>query len=247
VDVFVGGDAIQLIRRRGGLRASVPEEISVPLSTQERHGEPWKGLAEDLDSALAGAGWRKARAAIVLSNHHVRYSLAPALPGLRKVERAAAARHHLGVVYGDRIGRWAVRTADDPGGDRMLAAAVDPDLIAAVSGALRARDVQPGSMRPYLAEAYDLARRRMAKGPAWLAAIEPGRLCVAHLDGGRWRALRSQRQVEPPSQALPALLEQVRLSAEVELAPGTLYAVCRGVSLEGVVLDGRWRLEVIPA
>jgi hypothetical protein len=79
-----------------------------------------------------------------------------------------------------------------PRGPR-IACAADKALLEALDEKLGAARVDLASVQPFLMSAFNRMRRRIGNAPCWLAIAEPGRLTLALLRGGAWRAIRSRR------------------------------------------------------
>ncbi len=243
VEVFLGPRRLHLARWPRGLRGRTAHTFSLPCPPGP--DQAWQGALDTLGRALATVAWRKADASVMLSNHFVRYALVPPVPGVKRADRAAVAQHHLQAVYGDAAATWRVSVDDAPADASAVAGGVDAELVAQVEALLRAAGLRPVAVAPYLADAYNACRRTMNGAPAWLAVAEPGRVCVAHVRGGRWLALRSQRIGGPLREALPALLEQTRLAFPEADETGRVYLVSREEPPFDLPPDSRWSIEPV--
>lgn len=184
---------------------------------------PWASalaaLREGLD-AVEGGG---RDVTVVLSNHFVRYALVPwndALAG--EAEEAAHARHCFSMVYGDAAESWDVRLSAASGG-LQVACAVDAGLPAAIEEVVAASGRHLRSVQPYLMAAFNRWRREFAGPLVWFVLAEPGRLCLAALQDGRWRELVNLQSADDArGDGLPELLARQRLLAGLDEAPGTV-------------------------
>jgi hypothetical protein len=243
IEVFLAPGRVDLARVPRGLRPRPGPAHSQPCD--ERAGPA--AAVEALGRALSALEWKNADASVTLSEHFVRLALVPkAREAANGAERAALARHQLRMVYGDRADAWEV-VLGDPGGGAALAAAVDPALLGSLRDAFAASRITLRTARPFLADAYNRARRFLPAGPAWLAAVEPGRVCVAYLDGARWAALGSERVHGTPEAALPLVLERCRLACGIESDAVEVCVVARDAWPDGLAHAGRWRLRAIAA
>jgi hypothetical protein len=225
VSVFLGPGEVHLARRARGWRP--PPDIAYSMACGARAGKEWEPALAALGQALARLAWRNADARVTVSNHFVRYALVPAAGKLRgENERTAAARHALRTTYGERGESWRVVLGETYGGD-ALAAAIEPALADGLATALEAAGLRPAAIEPYLAAAFNACRGAIGHEPAWLAAAEPGRVCVAHLVGGAWRQVRNERLRGRLEDELAAVLERCRLSAGAEAGPGRVFLVSR--------------------
>jgi hypothetical protein len=153
--------------------------------------EPWHGALEQLNSLDLG----RARVAIELSNHFVRYALVPWTEGLSTpTEEEAYVRHHFAKIHGaERAKAWAVRASEAAPGEPRLASAVDAGLIAALKKAFEAKKAKLMSIQPALMARFNAARDLLPKDGAWLVIAERERACIA-LHGGRdWRTVQNAK------------------------------------------------------
>jgi hypothetical protein len=241
VDVFLAPDRVDLTWRRRGLRRHVAAACSRDCPPGASAAD-WRPAIAALGGALEALGGRRADAQVTLSNHFVRFALVPGAGSLARAdERRALARHVLRTVFGDHAESWTIALAEPVSGDGV-AAGVDSELVAALRAACASASVTLGAVRPFLAAAFDRARPSLAPGAAWFAAAEPGRVCVAHLDGRRWVALRSQRAVDPLPEALALALDQTRLAHGLP-ADGEVCLVMRDAGLAAFDRAGEWPLR----
>jgi hypothetical protein len=239
IEIFLAPDRVDLTRVARGLAPRAGLTHSQPCAAGA-DGDA-AAAVEALARALGTLAWKNADASVTLSNHFVRLALvANAGEAAQGAERLALAKHQLRLVYGDRADAWQT-VLGEPG----IAAAVDPALVAALRDALAPERIALKALRPFLADAFNAARPFLAPGPAWLAVVEPGRVCVAHLDGAHWLALRSQRVQGAPEAALSPVLEQCRLAAGIEADAAEVCVVARDPWSGDLAPAGRWRFRVI--
>jgi len=245
IEIFLAPDRVDLTRVARGLRPRPGLTHAQPCALRpDADGAP---AVEALGRALGTLAWKNADASVTLSNHFVRLALVPSAgETTRGAERLALARHQLRLVYGEPADAWEA-ILGEPGGGSGVAAAIDPTLVIALRDALAAATITLKAMRPFLADAFNSARAFLAPGPAWLGVVEPGRVCVAHLDGARWLALRSQRIQGAPEAALPLVLEQCRLAGGIEADTAEVCVVARDAWPGDLAPAGRWRFRTIRA
>lgn len=243
VEVFLGPRRIHLLRRPRGVRAG--SGLALSLACAPGPDAAWQGAVQALGRALATLGWKRANAVVTLSNHFVRYALVPPVAGMKRADRAAVAQHQMQSIYGEAARDWRLSLGDAPADASAVAGAVDPQLVAEVEAILRAAGLKPVAIEPFLAGAYNACRRTMNGAPAWLAVAEPGRLCVASVQDGRWLALRSQRVSTSLREALPALLEQARLGSPGRMEAGPVYLVSREEPPFKFPADSAWSIEPV--
>jgi hypothetical protein len=240
IEIFLAPDRVDLTRIARGLRPRPGLTHSEPCEPGSDAGAAPAIAA--LGRALGVLAWKNAEAAVTLSQHFVRLALVPnAGEAARGAERLALARHQLRLVYGERADTWETVL-----GEAGIAAAADPALVAALRATLTSAGIRLGALRPFLADAFNAARPFLPDGAAWLAVVEPGRVCVAHLDGARWTALRSQRVNGAPEATLPGVLEQARLAGGIEADAAEVCVVARDPWPGDLAPAGRWRFRAVP-
>jgi len=199
----------------------VPCAAPAAADPNKPDGPPWAPALAALRDGLAALDGRGGELTVVLSNHFVRYALLPWNEGLAgEAEELAYARHRFAQVYGEAAAQaWDIRVSPDGGGPQ-LACAVDAGLIAGLDEAAAAAGRRLRSVQPYLMAAYNRWRRALAGPLTWFVLAEPGRLCLAALQGGRWHDLANLRADAGWAGALPGLLARQRLLAGLDGAPG---------------------------
>jgi len=244
VSVFFAPGHVHLARYAKGWKPAPAVGHSIAC------GEPavtdWQPALEALRRGLATLGWQGADATVTVSNHFVRYALVPAAGKLRgEGERTAAARHALRLTYGERADRWCAVLGRAGDGD-AIAAGMEPELVEGIAAALAGAGLRPVAIEPFLATAFNCCRRSIGRQPAWLATAEPGRVCVAYLERGGWRRLRSERVRARLEDELPAALERLRLADGIEAGPGRVLLVARDEQQVEFAPASGWSLERVP-
>ena len=149
--------------------------------------------------------------------------------GGRRRAPGARAASPCGSIYGERAegwdggaGRAAGRAAIDRGRHRPRA------RRSAARHASPPREIALRAVRPFLVAAHSTAPRGcLAPGPAG-SRLEPGRVCVAHLDGARWLALRTPAgERNPLESALPRVLKQKSAAGRLEADATEVCLVAR--------------------
>jgi len=238
VSVFFGPGHVHLARIAKGWRPQPGMGVSVACGDA---AGGWEPALEALGRALSGLRWQGADARVTVSNHFVRYALVPSPGKLRgETERAAAARHALRATFGERAERWRVVLGEGHAGDGV-AAGIEPELIEGLVATLAAANLRPVAIEPFLAAAFNLCRESIRDAPAWLAAAEPGRVCVARFDHGAWRWLRSERVRSRLEEELPAVLERARLAGDA--GAGRVLLVSREEPQVELAAASGWSLE----
>ncbi|HTO47429.1 MAG TPA: hypothetical protein VML91_07300 [Burkholderiales bacterium] len=247
VSIFFAPEHVHLARYARGWKPS--PAIGHSIACGEPGATDWQPALEALQRGLANLGWQGADAAVTVSNHFVRYALVPVAGKLRgESERTAAAQHALRLTYGERADRWRVVLGHGGEGD-AIAAGMEPELVDGIATTLAGAGLRPTAIEPFLAAAFNCCRQSIGREPAWLATAEPGRVCVAYLERGGWRRLRSERVRSRLEDELPAALERLRLADGIDAGPGRVLLVARdeqqlefsqatGWTLERVRLEG---------
>jgi hypothetical protein len=212
VAVFLAPDRVDLTRVRRGLRPRAGP-AHAETCTPGASAADWHPAVDALGRAVAALAWRRAEAQVTLSNHFVRLALVPGIDAAANAEeRLELARHQLRTVFGERADAWAVALGE-PATQDALAAAVDPELVESLRAALAPASIALAAVRPFMSEAFNSARPVLAPAAAWLAVAEPGRVCIAHLEGRRWTALRSRSPRRSSRPGSPTALQRAARSA----------------------------------
>lgn len=146
-------------------------------------------LATTTLDALKGAVGRRAAAAVILSNHFVRYIVLPPTNDLgSEAEWMAYAAHEFAATYGNESAGWRIRICATGRCEPRVACAVDSALLDSL------RDV-PGvvSVQPYLMAAFNARRGTLRGKTGWFVLQEPGRLTVSLFREGIWKVIRTRQ------------------------------------------------------
>jgi hypothetical protein len=233
---------VEMLRFARGLKRSLKDRKVVTCVETAAGGPAWLPPVEALRELLTHPNLPRAGAAVILSNHYVRYLLVPWSASLVSAEEQLAfARTRLTQVYGQAAQSWMLRVSGGAAGSAQVAAAVERPLIDSLTTLLANSPLALRSIQPQFMSAFNGARKVIGND-AWLAVAEPGRLQLGLLRGGRWLSLRS-RPLNGESVALAELLEQERLMLGLE--PGGEKIYLR--TLAGAILDcGGLRVERLP-
>ena len=162
-----------------------------------------------LDAFLPACAGQKFAATVILSNHFLRYVLVPWSDSLGDdAEQLAYARHCFTEVYGETARHWEIRLSPGDEGEPQLASAVDQRLLTSLRQILARHDIGLASIQPHLMAAWNGAYPMLRRRSAWLAVVEPGKLCLGLLQQGRWRRLRSLRISSGWQAEMPSILER---------------------------------------
>lgn len=234
-------DRLVLAGYRGGLRRRVARRDIVPLEPV-RDSAPWKPAVAALASALASSAAEKPDVAVVLSNHFARYALLPWNATLStEAEWLALAGHRLASVHGTAAGGWAVRVSRTAPRGPRIACAVDQALLDALNAAMAGSGAALVSVQPYLMAAFNRMRSAIGNATCWLVVEEPGRLVLALIERGSWRAIRSRRVDDRWRTTLPGILE--RESAVLGIERPCTQAVVHAHAAPDTDANDRYRMR----
>jgi hypothetical protein len=199
---------LRLVAERRGWRRTDVDTAVIPVEAGKGLAD-WRPAIEALPSAMAHARMQGPEVSIVLSNHFVRYALLPANDALKKdAEWRAFARHRLSGIHGPVSDDWLVRvSAAQPGGVRIVSAS-DSALIEDIRGRVAEAGGMLVSAQPNLIAAFNRARERIGTDSCWLVIRETGRLTMALLENGTWKALRTRRVDDDVNLSLQEVLER---------------------------------------
>jgi hypothetical protein len=183
-------DRLIIARFRGGFGRRLIEHRVAPIKAGP--GEALKQLAANH------------RVSVVLSNHFIRYAVLPWSSTLTS-ERdwAAFAQHNFVSIYGDVAKTWEFCVSRTKRGHPAITCAVDAALLQSL------RQI-PGiaSVQPYLMAAFN-ARRKALPGPSlWFVVQERGRMTVALIVDGKWKAIRNRQAREGWHESLSDYLDR---------------------------------------
>lgn len=193
----------------------------------------WACALDALSGLLAGAGLR-GRASVVLSHQFAPMHLLQSPPlALKPAEMESWIRDQLVRQLGEASRDGRVTWQAEPPGEPFLVSTVEPARLAELDGLLRAASLKLADMQPWLATAWNRQRRRLGRGRAWYALLEPGRLLLLGLQDGRVRSLRAAPLQGDAIEALDGLLtREALLAGEETSAP---------LWVESAVLQPNWQ------
>jgi hypothetical protein len=200
IEALLAPDALHLRRAGAGAAQSL---------ITDAEADAWSAPLAALDHALrahpprpapgcthlpeAVAGMLAPKLNIVLSEHFARWQLLPWQAEIESTaEKEAWARHSFREVYGEVSRHWQVRCAAQPPGAATPACAIDGKLLTALNQLAANHGCRLDSLRPLLVAAAERWQRKIPRGIAWFAVLEPGRLNLGLLHDRRWRALHAE-------------------------------------------------------
>jgi hypothetical protein len=210
---YIAPDAVLAVRWRG-LRPHIVDKRTFPVNADDA------GATAAAVTVLAAtlAEMRPSNLRLIVSNHFVQYALAPWRSDLKdQEEEIALTRIDFVKTYGEAANGWNICLSDEPPGRTKVAAALVPEFLAAIHRVASEANVQLTSIQPYLTAGVTAFRSHFGRDrSAWLVLHEEGRLCLALIEHGHWRWVRSVRAGSDWRQQLPDLVENEILLAGVE-------------------------------
>ena len=208
-------------------------------------GPDWRPCVDGLQKALHETAWQNADVSLVISNHFVRYALVPWSDQLSTdVEKEAWVAHQFLELYGEVTTSQEYRWSDDRPDLPCVASAIDTDFIAQIRAVFEPTSLRLRSVQPYLMAAFNRCKRHAKKDSVWLVLPENGRVCIAAISNGQWRAISSRSLGADWAGELSVLLERQLLVAEEDV-PAVVLAYSPDVSRLGFVYSGDVPLKIV--
>jgi hypothetical protein len=199
---------------RRGLQDELCGQQRVPVMAAGEAGQAlvrrqYDAVLQALDACLPAYSAGKFAATVILSNHFLRYVLVPWSDSLGDdAEQLAYARHRFTEVYGETARHWEIRLSPGVEGEAQLASAVDQRLLNSLRQILARHAIRLASIQPHLMAAWNGVYPMLRRRTAWLAVVEPGKLCLGLLRQGSWQHLRSLRISSTWPAEMPRILER---------------------------------------
>lgn len=196
-------------------------------------------------TSAAGAGQARRQESVldvvvdvVLDGSHVRWKLVDQPPGaVAARDRQAIVAHQFGEAGqgadekggssgngGNASAGWAIRAAEQPGGWKAPAGAVDAQLVERLASACRDAGARLGRVRPYFSAAFDHWRRSIADDSYWFCVLDPGSVGLGLLYQGQWQGLVVRRPSGDWRSQVATLQAQLAIPAGIDTTglPGYL-------------------------
>jgi hypothetical protein len=228
--IGLGSKWIALAGYGRGFRPSLNRKEIIAVESSE-DAASWQAAVDALPAALASQGRRRTDVTVILSNHFVRYALLPWNAALKThSEWLALARHRFGTVHGPLAEDWVIRITETGRECPRIASAIDRTLLTALERNISGRAALV-SVQPYLMAAFNRLRALMGEASCWLVVEEPGRLTLALIENGVWRAIRTRRKDEFWRMTLSEILERESALLALE-EPCTKVIVCTHIPFD---------------
>lgn len=248
-------DKVIILGLGKGLRRQVKHRAILPCATAP--GAPaWQPAVSALEQWLAGNAVGRAKVAVTLSSHFVRYALLPwSQETTSRSEDETLVRILFEEVYGAVAQNWQFVVADGGYGEPRLAAATDVPLLDAIRQALAKAGLGLASCRPYLMPAFN-ALLKQSREPSMLFAVaEAGHAVLLSVRDGKLGSVRHVALNGDGGVQLPNLLHRELLLGGMEPgetavylhAPGGTFDLqqAEGIAIRAIRLDGNAAFEAI--
>jgi hypothetical protein len=193
---------------RRGLRPVLAHKEIIAVDHADNSAPLWQAAVDALPAALAVTGRRGVDVTVVLSNHFVRYALLPWNTELKtETEWLALAYHRFSSIHGAAAEDWVIRIAKTAREGPRIASAIDRALLTALEERI-SRPASLVSVQPYLMTAFNRMQSMTGNTSCWLVVEEPGRLTLALIQHGVWKAIRSRRKDELCRMTLHEFIER---------------------------------------
>jgi hypothetical protein len=188
------------------------------------------GLAENLAGALS-AIFEKRNASVVdwvLSNHFVRYAVAPWSSDLK---RGAEDRVWLGIAFEEQYGKslphFEFLASPNGFGRNRLAAAISTALLHELRKATTNSGKIVHSIEPLLMVQINQWRTRFPEGRCFFAVAEAGTIVLTLVKDGNYVLTRSHRSVGELADQLPKLVKRESALLGLPEVPHTYFCATR--------------------
>jgi hypothetical protein len=205
---------------RRGLVERVLEKKSIPCIADGEYS--WSVAMQILDSEVARISPASAR--VILSNHFVHYAMVGWNEALSNEREAAAlARHSFVQLYGASADVWELRTNQERPAAELMASGVDPRLLETLRAVFIRNKVKLVSVQPALMAVYNNSKKALRGQDAWFVQYESGNLCLALMQQGYCRSVRTMRVGEDWSAELPVILARESYLTELDVTTQQIY------------------------
>lgn len=227
-----------------GWQYRVLEKKSVPCAGGDGGDDPWSAAINTLTAELPKFSSNVACATVILSSHFMHYEMVPWSEALsNEEEELAFARHCFSQIYGSAAESWELRLSQDSAGAPQLASAVDLRLLGALRGMFAQVNVRLKSIQPNLMAVYNNCCNRLQKLDAWFVLFEAGNLCIALLQQGRVRSVRTLKVGSDWRNTLPLILDRQAYLTELNTATKQVYLWAPEYGETPVPESGQWKIN----
>lgn len=229
-----------------GIKRAVIAKQSVACSSDPQ-AFVWDGALQALDTLLPKYAEDHPKVTIVLSNNFVRYALVPWSDLVTGEEQLQAyTRHCFQMTYGAMSANWTLRLSRATVGASQLASAVDDKLLAACNEVVKRHGLRLASVQPYLMSAFNQLKMQFQGMDAWFALAEPGNICLAQIQQGKWVRIRTARMGNSWEEFSRFLLREALMgSSELQANEQLLYLYAPHMGYSHKISG--WKIVELPA
>lgn len=230
-----------------GLRHSI-EEPHIVYCDSASCTTSWSAALHSLETLLRCffADGKTTGAVVVISNHFLRYALVPWRAELVDAEEDMSfVRHCFDKVYGKTAKQWELRLSQEAPAMPRVAAAMDSELLDGLRAVFDGVGIPLRSIQPRLMASFNRFRNSLQQRDAWFALVEPGNLCLALLQQGRWSRVRSLRMDSAWHEELPWILEREAHLADDPAVPHDVYVSSAESSDTALPQFEPWQFHVL--
>lgn len=208
---------------------------------QARRDAMLDAFARELDARALPRG---SRLSCVLAGESVRYGVVPWRDELSSpAQRQVLAEHCFHEIHGAAAQAWTVRQTGPRYGAATLACAVDTLLLDRLDALARERGLVLASVQPALVQAFNQARRAIARGRCWFVVRD-----------GAWITLLLMSDTEPlhvkqllsPGADLACLLDREWFALGFDDPACPVYVVGVAAATPHAAAAARWPIVELP-
>lgn len=237
-------ERLVLARASGGFRRRLLHKEIVAFAPAEPGVPLWQPAADALTAKVAAGALAKADVSLVLSNRFVHYAVVPWSDALgSKEEELAFARHCFARVYGSETESWALKLSSANPRKARLACAVEQTLIDALETCMGPLARRYRSLQPHLMASFNRVRARLGEQPAWVVVAEPGLLCLALLQDGRWQSVRTVKVGADWVSELHGVLSREECLVDSQTECGRVLVFAPDSPQMMMPQAGKWQIE----
>lgn len=216
-------DKVIILGLGKGLHYTIRHEVIFTCSSEP--GEvPWRQAIAALAQWLQGNEVGRARATVILSNHFVRYALMPFSPEVTNlVEEHELAQAVVGNIYGDVAQKWKLVISDGGYNEARLIAAMDIELLEAITHVFAQASVRLVAVKPYLTSVFNACRKQIPGSGGMIAVAEPGQLLAVVAKENKLLSVRRVALSGDLVEQLPKLLQREVMLSGLEEADASIY------------------------
>lgn len=240
-------DRLVIARVGGAWRRRIKHKEAIELAPRAAGAPAWQAALEALVRKVMEGTLAEANVTLVLSSHFVHYVLVPGSELLRgEADQQAFVRERLRSIHGAAAESWALRLSQAGPRRPRLACGVPQTLIEALNEVMAPLGRRFRSLQPHLMASFNRWRARLGKS-CWFVAAEPGLACLALLEAGEWRSVRTVRIGADWPQALPGVLMRERFLVDGRSECSDVRVFAPGLPAAVVPDAGDWRVENLQA